>query len=212
MTTWFAGDDDIGRRRASAFSRRDAPELCIESFGPEKNERAQGMPGGQCTRSLVCENKQTHELVTTVTPGQPGIPYTMVLRLTSCSPRRSGLFVTVAGGYLFRQLDAGVEASEPHDLAVRKIGALVLALPASTASRPSSVTIAKRPSVGRDARDIKVILVKREREYFCKRCWTGHLAKHQLICPSGKITRGRTRHRTNKSRFSSLRPRVWCFG
>src|ERR1700676_1814428 len=169
MTTWFAGDDDIGRRRASAFSRRDAPELCIESFGPEKNERAQGMPGGQCTRSLVCENKQTHELVTTVTPGQPGIPYTMVLRLTSCSPRRSGLFVTVAGGYLFRQLDAGVEASEPHDLAVRKIGALVLALPASTASRPSSVTIAKRPSVGRDARDIKVILVKREREYFCKR-------------------------------------------
>ena len=74
----------------------------------------------------------------------------MVLRLTSCSPRRSGLFVTVAGGYLFRQLDAGVEASEPHDLAVRKIGALVLALPASTASRPSSVTIAKRPSVGRD--------------------------------------------------------------
>jgi hypothetical protein len=170
------------------------------------------MPGAQCTRSLVCENKQTHELVTTVTPGQPGIPYTMVLRLTSCSPRRSGLFVTVAGGYLFRQLDAGVEASEPHDLAVRKIGALVLALPASTASRPSSVTIAKRPSVGRDARDIKVILVKREREYFCKRGWTGHLAKHQLICPSGKITRGRTRHRTNKSRFSSLRPRVWCFG
>ena len=157
------------------------------NVGPSKNQRAQGMPGGQCTRSLVCENKQTHELVTTVTPGQPGIPYTMVLRLTSCSPRRSGLFVTVAGGYLFRQLDAGVEASEPHDLAVRKIGALVLALPASTASRPSSVTIAKRPSVGRDARDIKVILVKREREYFCKRGWTGHLAKHELICPSGQI-------------------------
>src|ERR1700694_3603126 len=61
-----------------------------------------------------------------------------------------GLFVTVAGGYLFRPLDAGVEAAETHALAVRKSGALVLALPASTASRPSSVTIAKRPSVGRD--------------------------------------------------------------
>jgi hypothetical protein len=129
----------------------------------------------------------------------------MVLRLTSCSPRRSGLFVTVAGGYLFRQLDAGVEASEPHDLAVRKIGALVLALPASTASRPSSVTIAKRPFVGRDARDIKVILVKRERKYFCKWGWTGELAKHELICPSGKIRLiGSTNYNVSAAAVSSL--------
>ena len=51
---------------------------------------------------------------------------------------------------LFRQLDASVGASGPHDFAVRKKGAFVNALLASTASRPASVTIASRPSVGRD--------------------------------------------------------------
>jgi hypothetical protein len=30
-----------------------------------------------------------------------------------------GLFVTIVGGNLFRQLDASVEASGPHDFAVR---------------------------------------------------------------------------------------------
>jgi hypothetical protein len=31
-----------------------------------------------------------------------------------------GFFVTVIGGNVFRQLDAGVEASGPHDFAVRR--------------------------------------------------------------------------------------------
>src|SRR3981189_3728291 len=42
------------------------------------------------------QNKTKHtSIVTTVTPVSPGIPRAMVLRLTSRSPRRSGLFVTV---------------------------------------------------------------------------------------------------------------------
>jgi hypothetical protein len=59
---------------------------------------------------------------------------------------------------------------------------------ASTASRPALVTTRDRPSVGRDAIDIDLILVKRIRKYFCKWGWTGAPAKHQLICPSGKIS------------------------
>ena len=51
---------------------------------------------------------------------------------------------------LLARLDAGVEASEPHDFAVRKSAPSSLAPPASTASRPASVTIAIRPSVGQD--------------------------------------------------------------
>ena len=43
------------------------------------------MPGARCARSLVCK-KQTHELVTTVTPERPGIPRAMVLRLTRALP------------------------------------------------------------------------------------------------------------------------------
>src|SRR6266436_5168275 len=50
----------------------------------------------------------------------PGIPRAMVLRLMSYSPRRSGFLVTVTPEKLAsHELDAGVEASGPHDFAVR---------------------------------------------------------------------------------------------
>jgi hypothetical protein len=35
--------------------------------------------------------------------------------------------------------------------------------------------------------DMHLIWVRRKRKYFCKRGWTGKPAKHELICPSGKI-------------------------
>jgi hypothetical protein len=56
-----------------------------------------------------------------------------------------GLFVTVIGR-LVRRFNASVEASEPHDFAVR-IGALRLAhLRVHRSPRSTFVTIAKRPS------------------------------------------------------------------
>jgi hypothetical protein len=45
----------------------------------------------------------------------------------------------------FRQFDASVEASGPHDFAVRKHAPSSEAPFTSTASRPASVTIAIRP-------------------------------------------------------------------
>src|SRR5258708_13002704 len=72
-----------------------------------------------------------------------------------------------------RQLDASVGASGPHDFAVRKSALSSVAPLTSTASRPAFVTIASRPSVWDGmARDIEVIWVKRESEYFCKLDWT----------------------------------------
>jgi hypothetical protein len=65
------------------------------------------------------QNKKAYELVSTVTPERPGIPRTMGYGLSSCSPRRSGFFDTVADEQKIRQLDAGLEASGPHDFAVR---------------------------------------------------------------------------------------------
>jgi hypothetical protein len=44
--------NELNSRRSSALSRRDAPELCKKPSAPK---RAWGMPGAQCTRSLVCE-------------------------------------------------------------------------------------------------------------------------------------------------------------
>src|ERR1700693_5869421 len=61
------------------------------------------------------------------TGNHPASPHAMVLRLTSRSPRRSGFLVTVIPEKLASQeLDAGVEASGPHDFTVRKQNALVL--------------------------------------------------------------------------------------
>jgi len=51
------------------------------------------------------------------------------------------------------------------------------------------VTIAKRPSVGQDGLDMHLIWVSGEAKYFCKRGWISHFGKHEVICPSGKISR-----------------------
>jgi hypothetical protein len=131
---------------ARAISRRDAPESCI-TFRSEM--RAQGMPGARCARSLAC-SKKTRELVTTVTPESPGIPRAMVLTVSFALSPVIGLCCHRHPADTSARLDAGVEASGPHDFAVRKQAPSSEAPPASTASRPASVTIAKRPSVGRD--------------------------------------------------------------
>jgi hypothetical protein len=51
---------------------------------------------------------------------------------------------------LLARLDAGVEASGPHDFAVRKRAPSSEALPASTASRPALMTLRNAPRVGQD--------------------------------------------------------------
>jgi hypothetical protein len=78
-----------------------------------------------------------------------------------------------------------IEASGPHDFAVRKKSALVSSAPrVHRIPRPTSVTIAKRPSCGRGiAIVVEVIWVKSEPEYFCEKGWTGQ----SVICPSGAI-------------------------
>src|SRR6266481_9509692 len=49
-----------GLRYDSAISRREAPEFLQKTVRPEK-QRAQGMPGAQCTHSLACEINKAHE-------------------------------------------------------------------------------------------------------------------------------------------------------
>jgi hypothetical protein len=79
------------------------------------------------------------------------------------------LIVTVIDGNVSRQLDAGVEASGPHDFAVRCMRRSSPTLPASTASRPAFVTIAKRPSGGRDDGAYSFDLGKRRSGIFLKK-------------------------------------------
>jgi hypothetical protein len=62
-----------------------------------------------------------------------------------------------------RRLNAGVEASGPHDFAVRTLALSSAAPPASTASHPASVTIAIRPSGGQDGGGYRSDLGQTER-------------------------------------------------
>src|SRR6202047_408771 len=70
-----------------------------------------------------------------------------------------------------RKLDASVGASGPHDFAVRGSAPSSEAPPASTASRPAFVTIASRPSVGRDRIDIFLLLPRRQAKFLKIRNW-----------------------------------------
>jgi hypothetical protein len=84
-----------------------------------------------------------------------------------------------------RQLDAGVEASGPHDFAVRKSAPSSEAQPASIASRPAFVTIAIRPSVGWDGGINKAASTKARSGIFFETGVDRKIAKQ----PVGQISR-----------------------
>jgi hypothetical protein len=65
-----------------------------------------------------------------------------------------GLFCHRRRRNCFHRLDASVEASGPHDFTVRRPAPSSEAPPASTASRPASVTIAIRPLCGAGREEI----------------------------------------------------------
>jgi hypothetical protein len=71
-------------------SRGTMRPSCATAFRP--NRRAQGMPGAHCARSLVCRMKKHTSIVTTVTPGSPGIPRAMVLTVSFVLSPATGLF------------------------------------------------------------------------------------------------------------------------
>src|ERR1700685_3843533 len=66
------------------------------------------------------QNKNKHtSMVTTVTPETPGIPRAMVLTVSFVLSLVTGLVCHHRQRIVFRQLDASVGASGPHDFAVR---------------------------------------------------------------------------------------------
>jgi hypothetical protein len=111
----------------STFSRRDAPKLCMNPS--PRIARAWGMPGARCARSRACSVVNTR-VSHRRPPGSPGIParngFNGFLRALPgdrafLSPSSSGLRFCQPGRARKTSagLDAGVEASGPHDFAVR---------------------------------------------------------------------------------------------
>jgi hypothetical protein len=78
------------RGYASALSRRDAPELCVD-FHPQKEEGA-GKPDARCTRGLVCQVAQKRRTrAYRFSGGNPAFPAQWLTAYFVLSPV-SGLF------------------------------------------------------------------------------------------------------------------------
>src|SRR3954453_15087129 len=124
------------------------------------------------------QSKKAYELVTTGKAGLPGIPardgFNGFLRdlpgdRASCHRR-----------FACAKLDASVEASEPHDFAVRvrHRSSAVLTI-ASIASRPASVTIASAPWWDETGRLGRCFASERKQDIFADRAG-------QVICETAR--------------------------
>src|ERR1700758_5348563 len=105
-------------RHTTAISRRDASEVCQKR--PPRKQRAWGMPGARCTRSLVCAigSEYAHEYSQRVHRDHPASPRNGFTAYTALSPE-IGLSCLRRLAKVSARLGASVEASGPHDLAVR---------------------------------------------------------------------------------------------
>jgi hypothetical protein len=115
----------------SAFSRRDAPEVCM-NIAPKK-KREQGKPGARCTRGLACQDALSKKRTRAYrfsgsSPAFPAQRFYDLFRalpgdqaLLTPSPCGSWRIATRLGGCTSTRLDAGKGASGPHDFAVRDL-------------------------------------------------------------------------------------------
>jgi hypothetical protein len=127
------------------------------------------MPDARCTRGPVCKmGKETHTSIQ-VQRRRSDISCAMVLRRISSSPRRSGFLVTVTSQVSPTKLDAGVEASGPHDFAVRIRRCRQQHHPRPPHPAPTFVTMANAPLSGRDGHDIELIWISEKQKYFLRR-------------------------------------------
>src|SRR5450759_4940410 len=147
------------------------------------------MPGARCTRSLACEIKQsTRASSPRGPPGSPDIPARNGFNGYFVLSPVTGLFCHRHPRKLpFANLTPA-SGRQDHTTSPSASAPFVKCASASTASRPAFVTIAKRPSEGRDGEYIGLIWVFGKSEYFFKRGWTRGAINCPLICPSGKST------------------------
>ena len=140
------------------------------------------MPGAQCTRSLVCELivQDAHEYSQRSHRKSPGIParngFTAYVVLPGDRAFLSPSLAKIAS----RKLDAGVEASGPHDFAVRQQNALVRSAACGHRIQPRVRDDRDTPLEWGGRRRYKVICDFGKPEYFFARGWTGRNSLIQL--------------------------------
>jgi hypothetical protein len=153
-----------------AISRREAPEVLQENLTLREQGRRESRVHAVPAVSRAIDAKNTHTSIQ-VQRRHSDFPCAMALRLTSCSPRRTGFVVTVASGS-FRKLDASVAASGPHDFTVRNDSVRLSPPSRPPLPAPTSATMANAPLTGRDAEVLGLIWGNRKADYFRSPGWT----------------------------------------
>ena len=136
--------------------------------------------------------KRTHTSIQ-VQRKHSGLPCAMALRLTSCSPRRPGFFVTVTCE-LSCKLDASVGASEPHDFTVRNWRARLARHPRPPRPAPTFVTMANAPLAGQDDGSCRFDLPDGLSKIFFAKGLDNNPTRNSVICPVGQRAAPRSLH------------------
>jgi hypothetical protein len=156
----FAGHDIGGD--VTPHSRGTKRARVMHRSRPLESKRAQGMPVQRTHPQPCVQWKKARKQVTTGTPKRR---HSLRNGLTAytCSPWCTGLFSHHRSTIRLAELDPSVGRSGPHDFAVRAGRARLARQHVHRIPRPTSVTIAIRPSCG------------------CETCGLG-----PLICPTAQ--------------------------
>ena len=157
---------------ASTFSPRISCEFCCKmpplEIRGRRECRAPNAPAA--LRARIESTQASHHGHAGTTRHSPRNGFNGFLRAL---PGDRALLSPSSAGYLPRKLDASVEASGPHDFAVRKQVLSSLAPLASTASRPAFRDDREPPLLQeRDMKAMKMICATRKAEYFARGGWT----------------------------------------
>src|ERR1700731_684258 len=124
------------------------------------------MPGARCTRSLVCSVLVAHECRHHGRTGTPGIPARNGFNGLLRTLPGDRAFLSPSPALLHTDLTPASRRQDHTTSPSAKSALSSAAPPASTASRPASVTIAIRPSVGRDGERYRSDLGQAETKIF----------------------------------------------
>src|SRR3984957_9082448 len=175
----------------SAISRRQVPEFCLSVLPSSYRGRSatprgeQGMPGADApaaARGVIGSTRVSHHGHTGITRHSPRNGFNSLFRAL---PGDRAFLPPSLAKVAFRQLDASIGASGPHDFAVRASAARLASLPRPLHPAPTFVTMANAPliEVGRGEL-VKMICPTAKAKYFRKEGWTGFSQKQ----PVGQIT------------------------
>ena len=160
------------RRRKNGLLRRFAPrndgghsfaispQVCarlILNFPPSEDQRAQGMPGARCARSLACKNESSTHASHHGHTGNTRHSPRNGLRLISRSPRGPGSFAPVVSQGLTPQTLTPASGCQDHTTLPSASSALV----------SHAISVHRNPPHVRDDRETPLLVRRDNSIYSC---------------------------------------------